>query len=91
MTEESNGSAPVSELKRRRSTRAGKLMRLIRRKESCKRNVARANNTSNSGQTSACPIDKKNQNKESKIHEVKGEKYTVNICVNPDKNQGSFS
>lgn len=77
--------SPKPELARRRSTRAGKLIRLIKRKESYRHSVRMSGLASElkRNQESISRIKKEQANITENFES--GEKYTVNIHVDPEK------
>ncbi|OXU28206.1 hypothetical protein TSAR_008339 [Trichomalopsis sarcophagae] len=77
--------SPPPELTRRRSTRAGKLIRLIKRKESYRHSV-RINGLASELKQNHESISKLNKQRETALEDfTKGEKYIVNIWIDPEK------
>lgn len=77
--------SPQPELTRRRSTRAGKLIRLIKRKESYRHSV-RVNGLASELRRNHESITRINREREAALNDFKtGEKYMVNIKIDPDK------
>ncbi|XP_014223988.1 protein inturned [Trichogramma pretiosum] len=77
--------SPPPELTRRRSTRTKKLMRLIKRKESYRHSV-RLSGLASEFKRNHETISKLNKERENALGNFKmGEKYTVNIWVDPEK------
>lgn len=83
--ESSQYISPPPELTRRRSTRAGKLIRLIKRKESYRHSV-RINGLASELKQNHESINKLNKQRETALEDfTKGEKYIVNIWIDPEK------
>lgn len=77
--------SPPSELTRRRSTRAGKLIRLIKRKESYRHSV-RVSGLASEFKQNLESINRVNKERENTADDFKtGEKYIVNVWVDPER------